>query len=369
MRIALILKDNINRRPPILSVAHQLLDLIGRDLTLIVTGVLPETLALFEERGARVFICQPPATHFLHVHAVEATLAWTSFRYQVGRILRENQFDYLWCGSADAALALGNSLLKHRFILQVQELYDAVPAYRRRLASFMRAATHVIVPEETRAHVFRAWYKLSSTPTVLPNKPYAHPRKRNIPISHPKIAEVFSTIPAETHVVFYQGILKPERDLRPVIRAVEEMGKGWVFMVQGMGAKGEYYKKLRQDHSFLEIPTMPAPYHLAVTSRVFCGLVTYTHQDLNCEFCAPNKIYEYAGFGLPMLANDVLGLRRTVEENKMGICCNFDTMTVHEIQDALHMLSANYGVYSANASHFFESCDNEATLRAVLAKL
>ena len=33
---------------------------------------------------------------------------------------------------------------------------------------------------------------------------------------------------------------------------------------------------------------------------------------LNALYCAPNKIYEYAGCNIPMIGTDVLGLKRTV---------------------------------------------------------
>ncbi|KAA6307134.1 hypothetical protein EZS27_041199, partial [termite gut metagenome] len=37
------------------------------------------------------------------------------------------------------------------------------------------------------------------------------------------------------------------------------------------------------------------------------GIVSYAFDDLNHVFCAPNKTWEYTGFGIPMLGNNAPG--------------------------------------------------------------
>ena len=55
MRIVYILKDNLNKRPPILSVCQHLLD-SGHELTLLIRGISEETRREFEEKGAKIIL-------------------------------------------------------------------------------------------------------------------------------------------------------------------------------------------------------------------------------------------------------------------------------------------------------------------------
>src|SRR5690606_13896304 len=49
------------------------------------------------------------------------------------------------------------------------------------------------------------------------------------------------------------------------------------------------------------------------------GILSYSYESLNDRLCAPNKIFEYAQAGLPVLATDQVPIRRLVE--RYGIGC------------------------------------------------
>lgn len=50
--------------------------------------------------------------------------------------------------------------------------------------------------------------------------------------------------------------------------------------------------------------------------RINIGLILYKPRKLNEEYCAPNKLYEYLSFGIPVLAPRIAGLTQLIE-NKM----------------------------------------------------
>ena len=83
-------------------------------------------------------------------------------------------------------------------------------------------------------------------------------------------------------------------------------------------------------------------------------------------YCAPNKIWEYSGFGIPMLANDVPGLKYTVEANNAGICV--DMSSVENIKNAIHGIDENYESYSKNSLAFFDSCKVDKIVSNILDK-
>ena len=81
-------------------------------------------------------------------------------------------------------------------------------------------------------------------------------------------------------------------------------------------------------------------------------------------FCAPNKVYEYAGFGMPMLANDIPGLRARVAYSGAGVC--FDRDDPREILSRLDFILAHYEELSANAVKYFEADDISAATDKIL---
>jgi glycosyltransferase involved in cell wall biosynthesis len=365
MKITLILKDNLNRRPPVLSVCHHLADL-GYALTIITCGVSDYTRKEFEKKGTLIKLYNGNPILCI-IPVIGKIIKWLQFRSAVTHILKKTDSDYVWVGSADAAIAMGRMLFKYKYILQIQELYDLQPIYRKRLCKLMKNAEKVFVPEKTRAHIFRAWYQLDETPVVLPNKPNEHPRRRGMEITEPLAKAAFDKIPNGSKIVFYQGGISDRRDLKPIAKAIQELGPPWVLAVQSPIDKNAYYNDFIKNYKFYYIPYVAAPKHLEITSNVHLGLVTYSHVSMNNEFCAPNKIWEYSGFGLPMIANDVKGLVDTVGRYDAGICLNLDHANIASIKQALLELDGNLEKYRRNCSALYDSVDNQEVIRQALS--
>lgn len=372
LKIVLVIKDDLNRRPPILSVCEHLAAIPEVELKIVAVTMNRATKDRFQNDGADVFLTGAPAKLPLP-GKVDKIRMWRHFhRMALGYIERIHP-DYLWLGSADAAMALGETVLKrYRYVLQVQELYD-LPQHKRYLKALsylMPGAVRVVVPETVRAHIFRAWFNLKETPVVLPNKPSYHPRQSKMAIADTRVKAVLDKLPDNAKLILYQGIMGRERNLEPLLDAVESLGEPWYFAVQ---CHDEYAHELNsykeKYRSFIHIPYLPAPDHLLVTSHAYIGAVTYEHHSLNTEFCAPNKIWEYSGFGLPMIGSDVLGLKETIERSECGICLNFSIISSEEIKSALLKIDADYGKLRRNAEKFFDSCDNFATVNRICMDL
>lgn len=364
MKICLVLKGDFNKLPPIISLCEHLCD-IGYELTIICDRISCFSREHFKQRGVDI---RELESIFPYLGKAGTAITWLNFRRKAWLELQRVGANLIWVGSADTALALGTNLLSTRFVIHIHELYDQFPIYRNGLKKFVQAAVGVLVSEETRAHIFRSWYQLRETPIVLPNKPYGHPRKRRLPITDAAAAEAFSKIPHGTKIVFYQGGVSERRDLKPIARAIEELGTPWALAVQCPIVDNEYYKDFFANYKFYYIPYIQAPLHLEVTSNVDFGLLTYTHISMNNEFCAPNKVWEYSGFGLPMIANDVLGLKNTVERFNAGICMNLDLLSLSDLKNNLRFLLERENEFGKNAELLYQSCDNVAVLRNALKR-
>lgn len=363
-QITLVLKDSLEHLPPISSLCKHLNDL-GFTLSVICDSISDALKEDFTARGIKLTIL--PATAKIPTK-LGTIYRWMQFRRNAWKAIHENPADIYWIGSADTALALGHDLLKLPYIFHVHELYDAVPMYRNRLAIYMRNAKKIFVPEEVRAHIFRAWYQLKETPIVLPNKPYGHPRKRDLPITDPAAAEAFEKIPKGAKILFYQGLISKDRDISWIVDAVKAFNGRVVLAVQGQVLDQEYYQKLRSSNCFF-IPFMPAPKHLEITSHMDIGLLTYEHIHQNNEFCAPNKIWEYTGFGLPILANDVFALKQTIAQYDIGFTLNLEQISKEEVQEKIQFLLDHAEDYTEKTARFFDSVKNNEIIKKSLSEI
>ena len=69
-------------------------------------------------------------------------------------------------------------------------------------------------------------------------------------------------------------------------------------------------------------------------------------------------------FGVPMLGNDVPGLKYTIELNGFGITC--DDSSEESILNGIKTIEDNYQEMSAKARNYYESVDNKETIKEVI---
>ena len=115
-----------------------------------------------------------------------------------------------------------------------------------------------------------------------------------------------------------------------------------------------------------------APYHLEVTSHAFIGILIYAPvygtftSPLNSIYCAPNKLYEFSHFGIPMIGNNIPGLKYTIESYKMGCCLPF--FNAESLKNAITDLTDNYETYAENARRFYDEDDKTSVIRLALTQ-
>ena len=284
------------------------------------------------------------------------TLKVLSERFQTG--------DFVWYGTADSCFSMGNEHKKYPFILNVLELYDDNKFYRNGVGRVIKDASAVIACEPTRADIMTMWWELKKRPYVMPNKPYSLPVVNGLGT----IDETKKIITQLTQkkVLLYQGIISADRNLGLLADALKKLndediylgllGKELTNSVDGL--KEKYPRTIYFGY-------VPAPYHLEVTGNAFAGIAYYQGICMNNLFCAPNKIYEYAGLGLPILCNDVPGLRNTVGRFHAGECVNFENQK--ELIEAIKKIASNREIYSQNSQELFGSVDNKETIQRIIS--
>ena len=84
---------------------------------------------------------------------------------------------------------------------------------------------------------------------------------------------------------------------------------------------------------------------------------------MNHLFCAPNKTWEYSGFGIPTLGNDLPGLEYSIGSAGAGRCVDFDDKDA--IIEAIKDIDNKYEEYSSNATKFYNSFDVGTSLKSI----
>lgn len=279
----------------------------------------------------------------------------------------------------------GEYILWHSEVLSAALIGDWASRFKKRLITIYELAdfngrwwigftlgrllkeARMVVPEYNRAHIMKEYFRLKELPFVLPNKPVSHPRTRNLPLPTKEIQEVFNEIGGRP-VFLYQGVWNEDRaDVAKVLETIAKYRPNYCVVTM---PECDAVKELSCKYSnVFYVPYLSPPHHLSVTSHATVGIAIYNAagnrllQRLGAVYCAPNKIYEYAGFGIPTLGNNLPGLKYTIEQCNAGVCCE---MNEESIIEAVDNLIQNIALYSEGAYQYYDQVDVERIVVAIL---
>ena len=370
-KIILIQVDSILGYPPTISLVHELIN-AGCQVTVLTTivsnqlkEVLPPTV-LLQKVGADYIYKRSPLNKFKELLLIRQELwAYIDSKYDDNTLL--------WVMSNITIKHMGMRLLKYRYNLHLFELVERVTyigthfTFGLDLCKLVHHAHRVIVCEYNRAHITRAWFRLPELPLVISNKPADSVIEKNSVITHSDFAKKQIELCEGKKIILYQGVVDAERPIEPIAKVIELLGDEYVFMVM-TGSKCDY---LRKYTNTIVLPYIAAPYHLEVTSHAYVGVLIYTPvygsftSPLNSIYCAPNKLYEYSKFGIPMIGNNIPGLKYTIENYNMGKCV--EEFNPESFSETIREVSNKYTEFSYNARRFYDS-DNklEIVKKAIL---
>lgn len=273
----------------------------------------------------------------------------------------------LWVVNEMTVLLAGTHFLQNRkYAFTIYELHEK----KRRTKSVEIAAKKakvVVVPEYCRAHIMKSRYSLNQLPVVLPNKTTITPTDTLSQEAQKAIDFLHALRQKGSIPVLYMGGIGKERPLEPILEAIKDDPK---FRLVVMGRESAYLRELMSVYrdSFDYIGAFVPPEHIQVAAHAGIGLLMYISinqaQGLNAIFCAPNKIYEYAGQGLPVIANDIPGLRFPIELHNIGKVVDFTNSDA--VRAALEALYLDYNGYSDRAKAFYQQTDVDQIIQNVL---
>ena len=231
-----------------------------------------------------------------------------------------------------------------------------------RLERFLvKRADAVITVSEGIASEYAKRYGIPKPRLVLNCPPFQVVRKSD------RFREKFA-IGKDQTIFLYQGGLLRGRGIENLMdvfsRAVR---KDIVLVVIGSGPlEGQIRKAAERCGNIFFHPAVPSKELLSYTASADVGFLPYPNNCLNNYYCSPNKFFEYAMAGLPILVTDLPEMKRLVDMYRCGVVMASDT--TEGVFAALEKIMAeDRSVYSANARKLAERYNWEAQEKVLLS--
>lgn len=172
-------------------------------------------------------------------------------------------------------------------------------------------------------------------------------------------------IPRSHRILLYQGGVSAYRGLERLSDVAPLLPEDWVLVIMGSGNLLPALRKLAESapanpratpHTVF-LPAAPHDELAEWTAGATLATILYEPTCLNQRLASPNKIWEYAAAGVPVLANDLPFIRSKVEEYDTGWLVGVSA-TPSELAETISGLSAiDLETKARNARAFAEAED------------
>lgn len=359
-KIVYIVKNKLHYYPPCVSQIRMLNDL-GYKIDVLYGTSDENILKILTDEGINCI--QIPNVSEDNSSTLKKINIWLNYRREMKKIFKNYDLEntIFWFGTAESCLPLKGLLKNKKYVCFVLELLDEYKLKLKLLKKLMQNALAVCVCENTRAYLQQNWWNLKELPYVFPNKPY-RPLEYDIDLNNEQLKKALNTI-GNSKYILYQGILQNKEELIEIAKALNSTEEHLKFVLMGIDKYNCVNEIKKYYEDIVYIKYIPAPLHLVITKNAFIGIAYYRGDSLNKAFCAPNKIYEYSNFSIPMLCNDVPGLSNTVGKFKAAECI---PLKEKNIITAINTITKDYKNYSSNSKNFYKSTDNLSTMKKLM---
>lgn len=372
MNTILIYNHDIQKYPPILS-AIKILISLGQKVVVVGYCSDANTIKNFESKGV---IYHETIINDTKENKINKFLKLFSYRKKVKKII---ELEYktnssLWIYGNQNIWLLYKLVFKYKTILYLFEIPELKVSLRYKILSpflkytkTMQEAWKVVCCEYNRAQITKSYFNLKELPVIIPNKPdFDISQLRDV------LEENLEFLFQNKKVILYQGIFNyPERRLDELCESIEFLSEEFVICIMGGNDanKQKLIAKYESDRVFF-LPFISAPKHLEITKKAYIGYLSYFSTEgsiedvINTLYCAPNKIYEYSCFGIPMISNNIPGLSFPFEKFNAGrVVCNF---TPKEIATTILEIDKNYEELKSGSLKLFNSVDITVLIKQLI---
>ncbi len=178
----------------------------------------------------------------------------------------------------------------------------------------------VIVPERNRLNILLKQLGLPK------EKFYYFPNINAIDSLSKKKHVVFEQLPAEARVVGHIGSIGTDHYIYSFIEAAKMLKDTNIFFLF-VGKQNKKIKEIANNlnlKNILFVDEVPHKELKNIYSFLDLGFILYKGVDDNFEYCAPNKLYEYWAYGVPVIAHRLKGLESEFNDDVAGCLINLE---------------------------------------------
>lgn len=186
-----------------------------------------------------------------------------------------------------------------------------------------------IFPEKNRSNLFTSELKrkdLTKT-LIVPNSNNNKFNEKSLKFNKNKI------------IVTHIGAVGKNHHIKNFINAVSKLDEE-KYEFRFVGRLGKDVEELIKEYNLKSVKVLGQVKHNELKKYYLetdIGVVLYRDIGLNFKFCAPNKLYEYWSYGIPVLGDNLPGLQSVFTHNSLGKLV--DMSNLNEIKDGLTFLS------------------------------
>ncbi|OCK52669.1 hypothetical protein BA768_11165 [Chryseobacterium sp. CBo1] len=368
----LILQFDVLVYPPILSLINILLER-GDSVHLLGYCSKPENIQYLLDKG---LVYEELISYSINSNPITKLYTLYTYRKRVRQYLSNiEKNSIVWFLGNESVFLLHEIIKDFRSIIYFFEVpLFRVPTKFRLFCSDsnyytgVRSAYKIINCEENRDSVVKAIFGLNNKQTVIiPNKSFM-----DVPSAIDEKINVLLTSIERKKILLYQGGFNyPERRLDEFCESINFLPEEFVIVI--MGPETPYKAKLQEKYAsnrVLFFPLIKAPNHLHVTSKAYIGFISYfpsegeIEQVLNVLFCAPNKIFEYSKFGIPMISNNLPAMKSIFDRYRCGKVT--EDFIGKDISKIVLAIDEKYEEMSHLSLQFYNSVDIKQNINAIL---
>jgi hypothetical protein len=289
---------NLKILPPVISLVNCLADGLA-DVTVYSYQLDKESYA---SSVKLVSISEEPYPQSFLKRVVAKATVFISF--YIFLIKNAKVFDIIWIGVWDYPMINTLSRLfgfKGKIVYQFHELEPN--KYK-----FCSRADFCVIPEENRLWITYFEGSLKRKPLLLPNIPFL-----NYELSNEVPAEIADIKNQNRRIVLYQGLIDfKKRCINELLAAFTYLPDSICLVIMPMpntsvdvlNALKLKIKDLKIDNKVSILKSQTPPFHLNFIKHADVGIGLYRPTSLNQIYAAPNRLYEFAKYGVPIILPD-----------------------------------------------------------------
>lgn len=385
-KVIIIMRNDLIGYPPTISLIKALLSL-GKKVVYVGLYSDVEGKNTFESAGVTFVPIVYPNSNYSEnkfLNSIKIIHRQIRYKREMKRFLStigNDEDTLIWFVFSDAAALIGKNLRSHRYLIHFYEFENPNLSWKSRLVTpsynarkLIQGAEATVHCEYNRAMIMHGLNGIVKPTFILPNKPYSNNVMETPDGEINTLLQKIRNKIEGKKVILYQGIFNTkERRLDEFCQAMKLLSDDYVFII--MGKISESLDYIKEKYSFDNIIFMPfirPPYHLLITKLAYIGILSYRPQTtslynvINTYYCAPNKIFEYSKFGVPMISNELPGLKQIFDKYGCGKIIEGD-ITPSKIVDVVLSIESNYKEMQKGSFEYYSSVDFENIVRKIVS--